>query len=171
MIILGILRSWLVNQIILQLLGLCNTTGVDTYSLETNHKMVFGVLLKMYDPNSNSSPIQDHNLPSLVNVLGDDECHPRKSRFSEMNISSIQNCKSYVNCWKEKILAMDNDEFNTFYLEQECYPTVEEYVKIMSVLTSDDKKWTNDLKLSELIKNKYELEDGELVKRVLNAIC
>ena len=191
MIILGILRNCLVGQIILQLLGLCNTTSVGSYNLETNHKMVFSVLLKMYDPNSNSSPIgrlidlpsrvdvigddefhpkkprltetnissvQDRNLPSLVDVLGDDMCHPREPRLSKMNISSIRDRKSYVNHWKRKILAMDSDEFNTFYLEQECYPTVEEYAKIMSVLTSDDQEWRNDAKLSEWLENECRQE-------------
>ena len=135
MIILGILRNCLVSHIILQLLGLCNTTNAGFHSLETDRNMVFGVLLKMYDPNSNSSPIQDRNLPSVVNVIGDDECHPKEPRPSEVDISLIRNHKSYVNRWKREILAMDSDKFNTFYLEQECYPTVEEYVKIMSVLS------------------------------------
>ena len=148
MIVLGILRRLLASHIISQPPGSYNTTGDGSYSLETNRNMVFGVLLKMYDPNSNSSPIQDRNLPSIVNVLGDDVCHPREPRLNEVDISSIQDHKSYVNHWKKEILAMDNDKFNRFYLEQECYPTVEEYAKIMSVLTSDDQEWINDAKLS-----------------------
>ena len=204
MIILGILRSCLVSHIILQLLGLCNTTSVGSYNLETNHKMVFSVLLKMYDPNSNSSPIsrlidppsrvdavedyefqpkkprldtetgtfstQDRNLPSLVNILGDDECHPKEPRPSEVDISLIQDRKLYANNWKKKILSMDNTKFSTFYLEQECYPTVEEYVKIMSVLTSDDQEWVNDAKLSEWLERECSQEGDELVKRVLEVI-
>ena len=81
MITLGILRSCLVNQIILHLLVLCNTTKGNPYNLETNRSMVFSALLKMHNPNSNSLPVgRLIDLPFRLDVLGGDEGHPREPR-------------------------------------------------------------------------------------------